>query len=390
MATKEDSDAFANADVSNEHAAVNSSVAASAEDKSVTEDGTVNSPAATSPDDETSDKSDDSSDDAPSDYEFDMYDDTDDDESVNSPVAGPSGTSNVSPAKKAKLSEMKPGSHPTTKPAAGPDNGASDTTDRGDEGATNKCGTISFENGEKASPLCATRIQRDIKELFSEAPPGVHIAPLEHNVAKMHALVLGPADTPYEGGFFHFFVEFPVQYPVMPPSVQIMNTDGGRVTFHPYLHASGVVCLSLLRASGKASWTPAHSLMSVLLSIQAMLSDRSCLSELLSLPGDYDGYRHIVQHETIRVAVCDAIEACLDGSSLCPPLLREVMLKTFVAYYDRYLRAVMAAMGPNRPRPKLDLCGLPKSTIYFVLHRRLQNLKRRVEESLKATDKGKE
>ncbi|KAH6932316.1 hypothetical protein HPB50_004839 [Hyalomma asiaticum] len=312
-------------------------------------------------------------------------------------VAGPSGITSAPSVTKVIASGMKPGLYPGTQPATVPDSGASDTTDHGDEGATNGA-TLSFKDGNKVSPLCAARVLRDIKELFTDPPPGVHIAPVENNVAEIHALVLGPADTPYEGGFFHFLVQCPAQYPIKPPSVRLMNTDGGRVRFNPNLYECGMVCLSILGTWDGPAWSPAQCLSSVLISIQSLLSERPLYNEpgytIEMLKAESERYNTIVQHETIRVAVCDAVEACLKGSSQCPPPLREVMLRSFPVYYDRYEKAVTANMRLTG-RPMLDPLGHPLGDPsgwfqYDKLLHRLRELKEQVEESLKSTGKGTE
>lgn len=61
------------------------------------------------------------------------------------------------------------------------------------------------------------------------------VLPNENDVTKMHALVMGPFETPYEGGFFHFYVRCPTNYPISPPMVRLMTTGGGRVRFNPNL-----------------------------------------------------------------------------------------------------------------------------------------------------------
>ncbi|KAL3184389.1 hypothetical protein MRX96_031940 [Rhipicephalus microplus] len=55
---------------------------------------------------------------------------------------------------------------------------------------------------EETTPMCRMRVKRDITDLLTDPPPGVHVVPAEHNITVMDALVLGPNDTPYEGGFF--------------------------------------------------------------------------------------------------------------------------------------------------------------------------------------------
>jgi len=63
---------------------------------------------------------------------------------------------------------------------------------------------------------------------------------------QLHALIIGPFDTPYEGGFFYFYIRCPPDYPIRPPRVRLMSTGGGRVRFNPNLYKNGKVCLSIL------------------------------------------------------------------------------------------------------------------------------------------------
>ena len=63
---------------------------------------------------------------------------------------------------------------------------------------------------------------------------------------QVNILITGPFDTPYEGGFFHFYLRFPPTYPHDPPRVKFMTTGDGRVRFNPNLYRNGKVCLSIL------------------------------------------------------------------------------------------------------------------------------------------------
>lgn len=69
---------------------------------------------------------------------------------------------------------------------------------------------------------------------------------------KIHALVTGPFDTPYEGGLFQFLIRFPPNYPFAPPRVKFLTTGGGLVRFNPNLYQNGKVCLSIL------GWAMSH------------------------------------------------------------------------------------------------------------------------------------
>lgn len=59
-------------------------------------------------------------------------------------------------------------------------------------------------------------------------------------------MITGPEDTPYSCGCFIFDVYFPVQYPAIPPKVNLQTTGSSSVRFNPNLYKDGKVCLSLL------------------------------------------------------------------------------------------------------------------------------------------------
>ncbi|KAH8021780.1 hypothetical protein HPB51_016859 [Rhipicephalus microplus] len=194
-----------------------------------------------------------------------------------------------------------------------------------------------------------TRVKKDIAFFLADPPTGIFIAPYEKDIANIHALVMGPSGTPYEDGFFEFLIRCPVEYPMKPPIVEFLTTDSGRVTFNPNLYSCGYVSLEILGAG----WSPTNSARN---------------------------YKAFVEHETIRVAVCDAVAACLSETSTLPATLRDVVLKKFLECYDRYEAAV---------KSKLDLSGKEMPKTYFYLKgtfeyaellTRLRDLKQRVAE----------
>ncbi|KAH6933539.1 hypothetical protein HPB50_016062 [Hyalomma asiaticum] len=198
-------------------------------------------------------------------------------------------------------------------------------------------------HNEEPSPTCLARVQREVF-FHTHLPRGVFVEPEESDVTRLHALVVGPRDTPYENGFFHFLVKFPPNYPASPPRVRNMTTDAGRVYFHSHLDACGDVCLGTLGTCPEGpSWNPTQdSLKTVLEAIQSMLNvKKTCFKESGSeRPGDCSGHDATIRHETIRVAVCDTVGACLAGSSACPPSLRLRILKAFSERYGWYEKVV--------------------------------------------------
>merc|ERR1719323_1469133 len=79
------------------------------------------------------------------------------------------------------------------------------------------------------------RIRRDLRQLTSEALDDIKVVPDENDFTRIHVVITGPKDTPYDGGFFYFTLECPPNYPEAPPKALIRTTDGGRVRFNPNL-----------------------------------------------------------------------------------------------------------------------------------------------------------
>ena len=65
---------------------------------------------------------------------------------------------------------------------------------------------------------------------FTKQPPvGIYVLTGETDITKVDVLIVGPEGTPYQGGFFHFYVSFGDDYPFQPPKVKLMTTDHGKV-----------------------------------------------------------------------------------------------------------------------------------------------------------------
>ncbi|XP_056143816.1 ubiquitin-conjugating enzyme E2 Z [Lampris incognitus] len=191
-------------------------------------------------------------------------------------------------------------------------------------------------DNEKASQQCILRIKRDIMSIYKEPPPGMFVVPDPQDMTKIHALITGPFDTPYEGGFFLFLFRCPPDYPIHPPRVKLITTGHNTVRFNPNFYRNGKVCLSILGTWTGPAWSPAQSISSVLISIQSLMTENPYHNEpgfeQERHPGDSKNYNECIRHETVRVAVCDMLE----GKIPCPEALWSVMEKSFLEYYDFY------------------------------------------------------
>ena len=66
-------------------------------------------------------------------------------------------------------------------------------------------------------------------EFLKHPPDGIFVLFSEADMTKLDVLIVGPEGTPYQGGFFHFFVSFGNDYPFQPPRVKLMTTDNAKV-----------------------------------------------------------------------------------------------------------------------------------------------------------------
>ena len=98
-----------------------------------------------------------------------------------------------------------------------------------------------------SGPSSATsRLLNEARDISNQQIPVVFAIPDENDILHWSALILGPPETPYSLGLFHFDMRFPHDYPNNAPKVTITTTSGGQVRFNPNLYATGKVCLSIL------------------------------------------------------------------------------------------------------------------------------------------------
>jgi ubiquitin-conjugating enzyme E2 D/E len=111
------------------------------------------------------------------------------------------------------------------------------------------------------------RIQKELNEMRRDPPSYCSAGPTDPNdIYHWTATIMGPADSPYQGGVFSLSITFPPDYPFKPPKCQFATK-----IYHPNISAEGVICLDIL----KEEWSPALSVGKLLLSIGSLLTDPS-------------------------------------------------------------------------------------------------------------------
>ncbi|CAO1322497.1 unnamed protein product [Diamesa hyperborea] len=115
--------------------------------------------------------------------------------------------------------------------------------------------------------MAISRIKREFKEVLKSeeiALCSIKLEMVNDCFTELIGEIAGPPDTPYEYGTFVLEIKVPESYPFNPPRVKFVTK-----IWHPNISSvTGAICLDIL----KDNWAAAMTLRTVLLSLQALLS----------------------------------------------------------------------------------------------------------------------
>ena len=101
-------------------------------------------------------------------------------------------------------------------------------------------------------------IRKQLKDFNKDPPPGIAAGPINDNdLFHWEAVIMGPADSPYQGGVFFLNIHFPEEYPLKPPKC-IFTTR----IYHPNINSNGTIAVDILADQ----WHPALTIDKLLLS----------------------------------------------------------------------------------------------------------------------------
>ncbi|KAJ2720352.1 Ubiquitin-conjugating enzyme E2 4 [Coemansia sp. Benny D115] len=112
--------------------------------------------------------------------------------------------------------------------------------------------------------MALKRITKELKDLSRDPPSSCSAGPVQDDLFHWQASIMGPTDSPYDGGVFFLAIHFPTDYPFKPPKVNFTTR-----IYHPNINSNGSICLDIL----KDQWSPALTISKVLLSICSLLTD---------------------------------------------------------------------------------------------------------------------
>uniref|UniRef100_A0A8B9CB30 E2 ubiquitin-conjugating enzyme n=1 Tax=Anser brachyrhynchus TaxID=132585 RepID=A0A8B9CB30_9AVES len=96
--------------------------------------------------------------------------------------------------------------------------------------------------------ICLILRASELNDLARDPPAQCSAGPVGDDMFHWQATIMGPNDSPYQGGVFFLTIHFPTDYPFKPPKVAFTTR-----IYHPNINSNGSICLDILRSQ----WSPA-------------------------------------------------------------------------------------------------------------------------------------
>ncbi|GAB5360343.1 hypothetical protein AAMO2058_000619400 [Amorphochlora amoebiformis] len=122
-----------------------------------------------------------------------------------------------------------------------------------------------LRGGARAREIAIKRISEELRMLSRDPPANCSAGPkTDADLFNWQATLMGPPNSPYDGGLFFLDISFPDDYPFKPPTIKFQTR-----IYHCNINSRGEICLDTLQNN----WSPVLSLSKVLLSISSLLTD---------------------------------------------------------------------------------------------------------------------
>ena len=224
------------------------------------------------------------------------------------------------------------------------------------------------------------RLLADIKYIYKNplTDNGIYYTHDDADIMKGYAMIVGPEDTPYFGGYYFFEFNFPADYPFSPPKMKYM-TNNGLTRFNPNLYKCGKVCVSILNTWSGDKWSACQTINSTLLTMCSLLND----SPLLNEPGqfttskDYMPYQKSIEFLNIDFAICDLLDISKNEIPAQFKHFYPVMKDLFLKNYDKLLHIIDKKEGLIE-RYTVNIYQMTTHANYGLLKDKIQAVKERL------------
>ena len=201
----------------------------------------------------------------------------------------------------------------------------------------------------------AVRLMRDVHDIMSNplTSDGIYYVHDDEDLLRGYAMIVGPSETPYFGGYYFFEFTYPTDYPHSPPTAKYM-TNGDNIRFNPNLYVNGKVCISLLNTWRGEQWTSCQTISTVLLNLCTLLIQNPLLNEpgVSSSHPDLKNYTRIIEFKNIEIAIMRMVtrnpSSFNDKFNVFYPFVKENFLKN-VADIEKFINE-KCSTEPNKER----------------------------------------
>lgn len=202
------------------------------------------------------------------------------------------------------------------------------------------------------------RLLKDVRQIIKHplTDNGIYYSHDDNDMTKGYAMIVGPSDTPYFGGYYFFLFDYPYDYPFSPPKVTYMTNDG-YTRFNPNLYKCGKVCVSILNTWSGDKWSGCQTISSVLLTLCSLLNDTPLENEpgQTKLSRDFIPYQKSIEFKNIEFSICEMIL-----KNKLPSLFQifyPFMKEHFINNYDKLI---------NYVKSKQDKVSVQNVSIYSM------------------------
>ena len=214
---------------------------------------------------------------------------------------------------------------------------------------------------------------------------GIYIHFNEENILEANAMIVGPKDSLYEGGFLFFKIKFPKNYPFSAPDVVYVSRN--RVRIHPNLYVSsgtdgyGKVCLSILGTWSGPKWTTIMDISTVLLSLQSLLDSNPLCHE----PGSISKntkintmYNEVIQYEAFKTLL---LKNCKDVPSGFEVFKKD--MKHEFELSNEILSKKLSTIKKVNKLYNIPFYRIQVTVDYNIVHSEFEDFKNKLQEYLK-------
>jgi len=226
----------------------------------------------------------------------------------------------------------------------------------------------------------AQRLLRDVSTIIKNPlnDNGIYYVHDDEDMLKGYAMIVGPSDTPYFGGYYFFEFDYPYDYPFSPPKVTYRTNDG-YTRFNPNLYKCGKVCVSILNTWSGDKWSACQTISTILLTLCSLLNEEPFLNE----PGqsknspDFNNYQKSITFSNIVFSVCAMMKPEHQQFPSKFFIFYPIMKDLFFKNYDKLMEIVKKKISSEENNKKLyvQLYNMSTTIHYELCEDRLIELK---------------